>query len=252
MIFWIIWICGLILTVPIFIIYARYGYDDIFFNTFINKIELPEDYDATKLQLLSIVSIVMLDALTITGMVYISYGSLLMILTILIILFVFNDFYLKLQFFYKKISKVILIILFIISIVGWGRKLYIYDLNIEVITETFTETEERKLLSFYNVPIQDVSGYIGHYSGKITSTDEIPYWYLDDTTHKGLYDSAPATDSEIIFIQDNETSYLEIVTYTTTKTEYNNNEETQITLDEETSSTYKFYLPKSQFDNSNN
>lgn len=248
MIFWIIWICGLILTVPIFIIYVRYSSDDIF----LIKIRLPKNYNTKKLQLLSIVSIIMLDALTITGMIYMTYGSLSSIIfTIFITLVVFYDFYLKLQFFYKKISKVILIILFIISIVGWEGKFYIYDLNIEVVTETSTETEERKLLSFDHVPIQDVSGYFGHYSGEITSMDEIPYWYLDDTTHKGLYDSAPATNSEIIFIQDNETSYLEIVISTTVTTEYNKNEGTQITLDEETSTKYKFYLPESQFNSKN-
>ena len=250
MIFWIIWICGLILTVMIFKISKRYT--DNF-----GRIKLQKE-NTTKVQLLSILSMVTLDALTPTGMVYLilirqygvrSFGLIAFFFIIFITLVIILIFSCKLDFFHKTVSRVILRIAFVLSIIGWGVIFYIYDLNIEVVTETFTETEERELLSFNNVPIRDVSVHIGRFYGEITSSDEIPYWYLDDNTNEGLYDSAPPSDSRIKLIEDDETSYLEIVTSTTITTEYNNYNGTQRTLDEETSVEYKFYLPQSQFSN---
>ena len=249
MIFWIIWICGLILTIITFKMSERYV-KEVNFITVYSGI-------TPKIKALAIVSMIMYDSLILPGILYmliiknywifvgiIIFDIIFMVAIALLVISFAN----KVEFFNKKISKNIFKISFIISIIGWGGIFYIYDLNIDVVTETVTESEERKLLLFYNVPIKDVSGYIGRYNGKITSTDEIPYWYFDDNTHKGLYDSAPASDSEIIFIQDDESSYLEIVTYTTIQTEYNNYNGTQRTLNEKTSEEYKFYLPKSQFE----
>lgn len=250
MIFWIIWICGLILTVMTFKISSRYR--DKF-----GKNELLKE-NISKVQLLSILSMVMFDTLTPIGMAYMFLirqyatsptGVLVAFYSIIFITFgIFVIVYHKLDFFYKTISRVILKISFVISIVGWIGIFYIYDLDIEVVTETFTETEERELLSFNNIPIKDVSGHIGRFHGEITSTDEIPYWYLDDN-NEGIYGSAPPSDSKIKLVEDDETSYLEIVTSTTVTTEYNNYNGTQRTLNEETSEEYKFYLPQSQFSN---
>ena len=251
MIFWIIWICGLILTVMTFKISSRCR-DKFGENELLKE-------NISKVQLLSILSMVMFDTLTPIGIAYMFlirqyatsptgilvafYSIIFITLGILVIV------YHKLDFFYKTISRVILKSSFVISIVGWIGIFYIYDLNIEVVTETFTETEERELLSFNNIPIKDVSGHIGRFHGEITSTNEIPYWYLDVNTNDGLYDSAPPSDSRIKLIEDDETSYLEIVTSTTVTTEYNNYNGTQRTLNEETSEEYKFYLPQSQFSN---
>ena len=248
-IIWIIWICGLILTA----ISQRYT-DDF------GRIKLPKE-NTTKLQLLSILSMVTFDASIPSGMTYFiliryygvrSFGLIAFFFIIIITLVIFFIFSYRLDFFHKTVSRVILRIAFVLSIIGWVVIFYIYDLNIELVTETFTETEERELLSFNNVPIKDVSSNIGRFYGEITSTDEIPYLYLDDNTNESSYDSALPSDSRIKLIGDDETSYLEIVTSTTVTTEYNNYNGTQRTLLEETSEEYKFYLPESQFDNSNN
>ena len=254
MIFWVIWICGLILTIITFKMSERYIIKSNIFTTVYSEV-------TPKIQALAIVSMIMYDSLIPSGMFYmtmirgyiISWSIIIFfIIIILAIVMLTISFETKVDFFNKKISKRVFRSSFFISIIGWLGIFHIYNLNIELVTETFTETEERELLSFNNVPIKDVSGHIGRFYGEITSTDEIPYWYLDGNTNEGLYDSALPSDSRIKLIGDDETSYLEIVTSTTVTTEYNNYNGTQRTLLEETSEEYKFYLPESQFDNSNN
>ena len=85
------------------------------------------------------------------------------------------------------------------------------------------------------------------YSGKITTTDTLPYWYLNEKGN-GTYDSAPTKNSEIIFIENGESPYLEIIHYSSQKVkiDHNNNDtKSNIFNSEKTSSKkYNFYLPK--------
>lgn len=155
----------------------------------------------------------------------------------------------------ERILNVCFAIILIIATVGWTFLFYnenkIKDENTEIVTETKVETEERRLISFCKLPVQNVSGSIegssqlgtGNVSGIIETIDELPYWYLDESG-EGNYDVAPATNSKLIFFEDNTTiPHLEIITSITWKKyiyHYNGTEWTEMVGE---TTEYRFYLP---------
>lgn len=161
---------------------------------------------------------------------------------------------LNLQYFKEeKWLQRLFVVVFIVSIIGWSIPICQYNRNIETTTQTVVKSQKkRKLLYFCNIPVQEISGTIsgssilgsGQISGQITTSDNLPYWYLDGNG-EGAFDSVPATKSKIVFIDDNQSPYVEIVVYSTQKISKNNNNGTEKTTIEGTTWTeYKFYLPK--------
>ena len=149
-------------------------------------------------------------------------------------------------------SQICFVVVFIISVVFWTIPINNYNKNIETTTEIITtSTEERELLYFNNIPVQNVSGHIegsstlfaGSVSGNVTTTDEIPYWYIDKEGN-GKYDKAPATSSTLNIASENENPYVKITSYSKQEktTDHNTGKE-----DIEVLTTWKeyiFYLPE--------
>lgn len=149
----------------------------------------------------------------------------------------------------QKWLHICFVIIFIISIVGWTIPISKYNANIETNEETIVEKEERPLLYFNNIPVQEISGYSFAGTGSTSTKNELPYWYLDKSG-KGVYDSVPTKIAKLTFIEDDESPYLEISYYsikTTTINHNNGKEKTRIRTDE-TRTEYNFYLPKSIMD----
>lgn len=154
--------------------------------------------------------------------------------------------------FTKEYSHVIFLLTFVISICFWCNYINKYDANIETTTEVIETTEERELIFFYEIPVQQVSGSVsgsstifsGSVSGDIFTVDTVPYVYLNSDGN-GSWDSAPAKDSEIVFITENEAPKIVIVITTekTIKIDHNVNEST--VTDTKSWVKYYFYLPKS-------
>lgn len=148
------------------------------------------------------------------------------------------------ELFYKKLF----VSVFIFSIIGWSILICRYNLNIKTTTETVTESkEERNILYIGNIPIQNVSGEIYgsryHISGEITTSDEIPYWYLNQNGD-GVYDTAESTSSKIKFIEEGEVSRVEIIIYATQKIIRNNNNGTEKISTIKKWKEYTFFVPK--------
>mgnify|MGYP006070971935 FL=1 len=161
-------------------------------------------------------------------------------------------FVLGLYYFSSKISQVIFIVVFIISIIGWTIPICNYNRNIETITETIiTSTQERKLLYFCNIPVQEISGNIyghsvlgsGNISGSISTLDELSYWYANEN-NEGKYDTAEVSSSKIVFISDEEKPYIEIISYSTYTKTINHNNGREDTRPDKVWEEYIFYLPE--------
>ena len=137
-----------------------------------------------------------------------------------------------------------MILSLIISGAGWSIPIAKYNKNIEVVTATIAEEpEERQLLYFCNIPVQNISGKIGKYSGNISTTEELPYWYASES-NEALYDTSTASKSKIIFIEEDEIPKVEITSYTKqTKTVNHNNGKEKIEI-LGTWEQYVFYLPE--------
>ncbi len=149
-------------------------------------------------------------------------------------------------------SRMWFIAVFLISTYCWSKPICNYMNNIEVSTETVvTSTDERQLMYFCNIPVQDISGSVhgsflmggGTVSGSVSTSDELSYWYMNENG-EGLYDSASADNSKIIFISEGEKPYVEIINYLNyTKTINHNNGEEESTTNKAWSD-YIFHLPK--------
>ena len=166
--------------------------------------------------------------------------------------YVVGAFVLGFERFSEGYSHVIFILTFALSICFWCDYIEKYDANIENTTEIVESAEERELIFFYEIPVQQVSGSVsgsstifsGSVSGDVFTVDTVPYVYLNSDGN-GSWDSAPAKDSEIIFITEKESPKIVIVTTTekTIKIDHNVNEST--VTDTKSWVKYYFYLPKS-------
>lgn len=159
---------------------------------------------------------------------------------------------LGLYHFSNKISKIIFIVVFMISIIGWTILICNYNRNIETVKgTTITSIQERKLLYFCNIPVQEVSGEIsgssivgsGSISGSISTSNELSYWYANEN-NEGEYDSVEASSSKIVFITEEENPYLEIITYRTYTKTINHNNGREDTETDKVWEEYIFYLPE--------
>lgn len=159
---------------------------------------------------------------------------------------------LGLYHFSNKISKIIFIVVFMISIIGWTILICNYNRNIETVKgTTITSIQERKLLYFCNIPVQEVSGEIsgssiigsGSISGSISTSNELSYWYANEN-NEGEYDSVEASSSKIVFITEEEKPYLEIITYRTYTKTINHNNGREDTETDKVWKEYIFYLPE--------
>lgn len=159
---------------------------------------------------------------------------------------------LGLYHFDKRWLHICFVVVFVFSVIGWSIPICNYNRNIEKTTETIVEQkQERQLLYFCNIPVQEISGTIsgssfigiGSVSGEITTTENLPYWYLNQNG-EGIYDSVATTSSKIVFIEDNESPYVEVISYATQIITINNNNGTEKTATDKTWTEYVFYLPK--------
>lgn len=146
----------------------------------------------------------------------------------------------------------IFVVTFIASIVLWTIPISNYNSNIDYKEETgISSTQEYDLYYFCNIPVQQVSGNMsgssflgnGSFSGNISTSEQLPYWY-DDGSGNGLYDSASASASQIIFIEDGETPFIRIITHYQKQIEVDNNVGKESVNKENTWITYEFHLPK--------
>ena len=166
--------------------------------------------------------------------------------------YVVGAFVLAFERFSEGYSHVIFLLTFALSICFWCDYIEQYDANIETTTEVVETQEERELIFFYEIPVQQVAGSVsgsstifsGSVSGDIFTVDSVPYVYLNSEGN-GSWDYAPAKDSEIIFITEKEAPKIVIVTTTekTIKVDHNVNEST--VTDTKSWVKYYFYLPKS-------
>ncbi len=146
----------------------------------------------------------------------------------------------------EKLEKV-WVIAFLISIICWLIPIYQYNNNIETVQKTSMERQEqRQLTHFCNIPVQEVTGTItgSRYSitEEITTSDTLPYWYLNEAG-EGIYDSALADKSKIVFVEEGP-FYVEI-SYNNTKTIWvNHNNGKEKIENEEKWEEYIFYLPR--------
>ena len=181
--------------------------------------------------------------------------SIVSILTIIgaVLTYVVGFFVLGLYHFDdKRWLQICFVVVFVFSIIGWSIPICNYNRNIERTTETIVEQkQERQLLYFCNIPVQEISGTIsgssfigtGSVSGEITTTENLPYWYLNQNG-EGIYDSVSTTSSKIVFIEDNESPYVEVISYATQTITINNNNGTEKIATDKTWTEYVFYLPK--------
>lgn len=151
-------------------------------------------------------------------------------------------------------SVICFVLVYIISVVGWSISISNYNRNIERNTENIiNEKQERKLLYFCNVPVQKVSGNvkgsstlgIGKVDGKVTTADELTYWYLNNDGN-GISDTALTANSIIDFIEEGEniSPYVELIEYCDKTTTINHNNG-KISVEKKNIWTkYIFHFPK--------
>lgn len=253
--FWILWWIGIAITITTRITINHltcHGYKDI---------EKLRKSTQILIHLLVIISIILVGGITVpkflgifNPILFLEYIVFAIIPAFIVYLVEFTVLGLK-DVFYRW-SYLCFIVVFIVSVIGWtipiGTSNIEYNKNIEKNTETIVlQSQERQLLYFCNIPVQEISGSVsgsssfgfGSVSGKISTSDELPYWYANENG-EGKYDSAPASISTIVFIENGEKPYVQIITYRnqTKTTNHNNGQESTETNSEWTK--YTFYLPE--------
>lgn len=157
---------------------------------------------------------------------------------------------------FRPIDIVLFILVFIIASVCWAQLITNYYNNIEEIDETVVINEqENQLLYFCNIPVQqlsentlgDVSGSTFwedvKISGSISTLEEVQYWYLNGNG-EGKYESAPTNSSKIRFIEENEQTYVKVITYRNQIRTVNHNNGEETTEIQSEWQEYIFYLPQ--------
>lgn len=258
MIFGILWFIGLAIGVITRIIINALNDDYALYNDdFLSELNVRE---RVVMNVLAIISIVLILGILAGASHYAwletveqrKVFNILIECLMLLVIYVIGHLILGLYHFKWIYSQICFIAVFIISTFCWSKPICNYMNNIEVFTETVvTSTDERQLMYFCNIPVQDISGSVhgnffmggGTVSGSISTSDELSYWYINENG-EGLYDSASADNSKIIFISEDEKPYVEITSYLNyTKTINHNNEKEESTINKAWSE-YIFYLPK--------
>ena len=157
---------------------------------------------------------------------------------------------------FKLLEIITFILVFIIASVCWAQLITNYCNNIEEIDETVViDEQENQLLYFCNIPVQQLSGSIsgnlsgsalwagGNISGSISTLEELQYWYLNGNG-EGEYESAPTNSSKIRFIEENEQTYVKVITYRNQIRTVNHNNGEETTVIQSEWQEYIFYLPQ--------
>jgi hypothetical protein len=177
----------------------------------------------------------------------------IIVVLVVIAIYVCIYYFLNLEFFeeYKKL-RMLFVMVYILSIVGWSIPICHYNSNIEKISQTIIKSEDKRtLLYFYNIPVQKISGKIsggsilgtGTVSGNIKTSDNIQYWYFNQNG-EGVFNSVLASDSKIDFIDNDQSAYVEIIVYAEQCVYKNHNNGTENVFTHKTWTEYTFYLPE--------
>ena len=238
MIFWILWIIGIIIT----IITKCSLNKSMKKNNGRNKKCISELEQKTKIRLylLVVVCIILVGGIAVAKFVGLFYeipfwGQILIGIIPALLTYSVGDMILSLGDFDDNRSKFFFVLVFIISILGWTILINNYNRNTEYVTKVIVEsTKERKLLYFCNVPVQEITGEIeglgGWISGSTDTTHELTYWYVNKKG-KGIFDTAPANSSEIEFLEEG-TPYVEILNYCKYKKRVDHNIDSEMTYEE--------------------
>ena len=254
MIFWILWIIGVIITIITKhslnkSLKDKYGWRD-------KCISHLERETQIRLHLLVAVCFILVGGIAVAKFVGMFYwgpfwGQILIGIIPAVLTYCAGYLILSLEDFDDKRSQFCFVLVFIISIFGWTILINNYNRNIEYVTEVIVEqTEERKLLYFCNVPVQEVTGEVngsssilgGGASGSIDTTHELTYWYVNENGN-GLFDTAPANSSEIEFLEEGD-SYVEILNYYQCEKRLDHNIGLGRIYEETRWTQYVFHLPK--------
>lgn len=151
----------------------------------------------------------------------------------------------------KKYSQLIFVVTFLVSIIFFCNYIGKCDANVEITIETEQVTEERELIFFHEIPLQDISGELqgnftrgnGEVSGEIFSKDTVTYLYFNEEG-KGEWDFAPVENADITFITEQDTPKVVVVTNISKEIRKDSNTGKTEVLTENTSYEYHFYLPR--------
>ena len=263
MVYWIIWFIGIGITILTRILLNK--------ATECGKVSLEEKSKTTRtiLYILSIICIIIVGGIAVTKWIgFITMEAkpsdfkaidifFLIFVSVLpaLVTFIVGYFVLGLYKFEHTGTFISFILIFIISIVGWYFPINEYNKNIEITTETvIVNKEERELVMYCNIPVQKISGEIsgssllgtGSVDGKIETTDELPYWYINKSG-KFVYDTSPAKSSVITPISEEETPKIEIVRYAKQIIRKDNNTGKEKINNEKEWYKYEYYLAESLF-----
>ena len=161
--------------------------------------------------------------------------------------------------FDNKLSHLLFAVVFIISVIVWFGPADRYSTNFEKINnvDTVIWRDRKELLYFCNVPVQNVSGKIhgssgvfsGSVDGSIETAHELTYWYVGENGN-GIFATATADTSEIVFIEDGETPHVDISACRSADKIVNRNTDKEWEHTAREYTRYVFYLPKSVMGNS--
>lgn len=264
MIFWVLWVVGIVITIITKCLLIRAlkpvienegMWNERKVSPYVSQL-MP--YEKIILHLLVFVCIILVGGIAVAkfvGMFYEApfWGQILLGIIPAVLTYMVGSLILSLYDFDDKRSHVCFVVVFIVAIFGWTILINNYNQNIESITETSIEqTQERYLLYFCNVPVQEIAGEVngsssifgGSVSGSIDTTHKLTYWYINDAG-KGVFDAVPANLSEIEFIEDGENPYVEIISYYQCKKRIDHNTNFEVKEEENRWNQYVFHLPQS-------
>lgn len=134
------------------------------------------------------------------------------------------------------------------TVAGYGLS---NSIGLEATTETvISSTVDRELLYFCNIPVQEISGNIsgssiagnGKISGNITTSNELSYWYKDKDGN-GIYASASTKASKIVFLKEDASPFVRVITYKTQEIQTDKITGKQQVISENSYPKYEFHLP---------
>ena len=252
MIFWILWVIGIVIT-----IITKYLLNESLKKNipFMTEKYISETKQETQilLHLLVVVCIILVGGIAVAKFVGMFYESpfwkqILIGIIPALVTYCVGYMILSLDDFNDVRSHFCFVVVFIIATIGWTILINNYNRNIEDVTEVIVEqTQERNLLYFCNVPVQEITGEVngsgsGSVSGSINTTHELTYWYANESG-KGLFDVVPANSSEIEFLEEG-TPYVELLNYYQCKKRIDHNIGLEYVYEENRWTQYVFHLPK--------
>lgn len=255
MIFWILWVIGIVITIITKCLLDKSMKKNIPFMTEKYISELKQETQIL-LHLLVVVCIILVGGIAVAKFVGMFYevpfwGQILISIIPAFLTYIVGYWILELDDFDDARSQFCFVLVFIISILGWTILINNYNRNIENVTEVILEqTQERNLLYFCNVPVQEITGEVngssfilgGSVSGSIDTTHELTYWYANENGN-GLFDTAPANFSEIEFLEEG-TPYVELLNYYQYEKRVDHNTGLERVYEENRWTQYVFHLPK--------